>query len=211
MPKWVSWVTGLALSIVVVMGVSGCQQPGGITGGTLPTATDAAPAPDGAERAEIGMLPDLVGRGLQNAQDAAQDAGFFALTSHDALGRGRHQLLDREWKVCFQDPAPGAAQTDVTVDLGAVQLDESCPATDQADSAPGPAGATMPNLIGKSVAVAVESLGRNASISFKDATGADRVVIVASNWQVCAQDPGPGAPYDGVPVTLTVTKFTESC
>ena len=54
-------------------------------------------------------LPALVGKGLQAAEDEAQAAGFFALTSHDALGQGRDQVQDREWTVCFQDPAPGPA------------------------------------------------------------------------------------------------------
>ena len=120
-------------------------------------------------------------------------------------------MVDRDWKVCFQNPAPGQVPTTATVDLGAVKLEESCPATDQAGTEPGPAGASMPNLLGKSVAVAYRSLGNDASISFKDGTGADRKVLVPSNWQICAQDPGPGEPYNGVPVTLTVVKFSESC
>jgi hypothetical protein len=208
--KWAARAAVLAVSAVIVVGVSGCESAGS-PGGADGVGIDLAPEPGGAGNAAVAVLPDLVGRGLQNAQDAAQDAGFFALTSHDALGRGRSQLLDRDWKVCFQDPAPGMVRTSTTVDLGAVGLDESCPATDQAESLPGPAGATMPDLIGKSAAVAMESLGDNASISFKDATGADRTVLVPSNWQICAQDPEPGTPYDGIPVTLTVAKFAESC
>lgn len=196
---------------VVVVGVSGCQQPAGSVSGAGPATADAAPAAGGAGSAAVASLPNLVGRGLQNAQDAAQAAGFFALTSHDALGRGRHQILDRDWKVCFQSPTSGAVQTSTTVDFGAVKLQESCPAADQAGAEPGPAGASMPNLVGKSVTVAERSLGSDASISFKDATGAGRSVIVASNWQICAQDPAPGKSYGGVPVTLTVAKFTESC
>lgn len=152
-----------------------------------------------------------MGRGLQNAQDTAQAAGFDALTSHDSLGRGRHQIADRDWKVCFQEPAPGQVPTTTTVDLGAVKLQESCPATDQAGAQPGPAGASMPDLLGKSVAVADQSLGGDASIIFTDATGRGRRVLVPSNWQICAQDPGPGEPYNGVPVTLTVVKFSERC
>lgn len=193
----------LVVSAVLVVGVSGCEPPAGSLGSatTAPSSTTSA----------VGSLPDLVGRGLQNAQDTAQSAGFRALTSHDALGRGRHQIADRDWKVCFQKPAPGRMPTTTPVDLGAVKLPESCPATDQAGTEPGPAGASMPNLLGKSVAVADESLGTDASITFKDATGKGRKVFVPSNWQVCAQDPGPGKPYNGVPVTLTVVKFTERC
>jgi hypothetical protein len=214
---WSGRVAALSVSTVIVVGVSGCQQPASSPGGAATTTTDATPASSaappssGAGKAAIGSLPNLVGRGLQNAQDAAQAAGFFLLTSHDALGRGRHQILDREWKVCFQNPTSGAFQTSSAVNFGVVKLDESCPASDQAGTEPEPVGAVMPNLIGKSVAAAKQSLGSNASISFKDATGAGRKVLVASNWQICAQDPAPGKTYGGAPVTLTVTKFTESC
>jgi hypothetical protein len=204
-------VAALAMATLIVVGVSGCQQPTISSDGVVRTTTGAAPASSGAGRPSNASLPNLVGRGLQYAQDAAQAAGFFNLTSHDALGRGRHQILDRDWKVCFQNPAPGVIQTDSTVDFGVVKLDESCPRTDQVGAEPGPVGALMPNLIGKSAAVAERSLGSNASISFKDATGAGRGVLVASNWKICAQDPAPGKPYGGVPVTLTVVKFAESC
>lgn len=170
-----------------------------------------SPAPQSTGTNPVGSLPELVGRGLQNAQDTAQQAGYQRLVSHDALGRGRHQILDREWQVCFQEPPPGTAPTSVTVDLGAVRLDETCPPADRAESTPGPAADTMPDLVGTSVAVARDSLGRGASIRFVDATGADRTVIVATNWQVCAQQPAPGEPFNGAPVTLTVATFTEPC
>lgn len=201
----------LAASTIIIVGISGCEQSTGSVNGVVATPTGAAPASSGAGHASSGSLPNLVGRGLQYAQDTAQAAGFFNLTSHDALGRGRHQILDRDWKVCFQNPAPGTIQTNSTVDFGVVKLDESCPGADQKRTEPGSAGALMPNLIGKSAAVAERSLGSNASISFKDATGAGRSVLVASNWKVCAQEPAPAQPYGGFPVTLTVVKFTESC
>jgi len=49
------------------------------------------------------------------------------LTSHDALGTDRMQVLDRNWKVCSQTPAAGAHSTDTTIDFGTVKLEESCP------------------------------------------------------------------------------------
>ncbi|MGV9316261.1 hypothetical protein ACWDR0_29350 [Streptomyces sp. NPDC003691] len=74
-----------------------------------------------------GRLPNLVGQQLQAAQDAAQAAGFHRLDSHDATGEGRMQVLDRNWKVCSQTPAPGRADPSGTVDFGAVKIEESCP------------------------------------------------------------------------------------
>jgi beta-lactam-binding protein with PASTA domain len=155
-------------------------------------------------------LPDLLGKGLQFAQDAAQKAGLHSLRSHDALGRGRHQILDRDWMVCFQDPKPGKVDPATTVDFGVVKIHESCPASDQATPSPSPAGATMPDLVGKSVNVARGALP-NASITVNDGTGQHRVVLIASNWQVCSTSPKAGEPYNGVPVTITVVKFGEAC
>ena len=211
----------LATLTLIIVGICGCQQSASSSSGVVATTTGATPTSttstvpasrsSDAGRATSASLPNLVGRGLQYAQDTAQAAGFFTLTSHDALARGRHQILDRDWKVCFQNPSSGTIPTNSTVDFGVVKLEESCPRSDQVNTEPGPVGATMPNLIGQSAAVAERSLGSNASIVYKDATGAGRSVLVASNWQVCAQAPAPGKPYGGVPVTLTVVKFTESC
>ena len=127
-------------------------------------ATDepaAAPAPPPVHSAEAESpavaLPNLVGKGLQAAEDEAQAAGFFALTSHDALGQRRDQVLDREWTVCFQDPAPGSAPSSTLVVLGAVRLGETCPAADlgTAVAADEPADPTaLPDVVGLSVAQA---------------------------------------------------------
>ena len=54
-------------------------------------------------------MPNLVGHGLQDAQDTIQaltDDRIFVTKSHDATGAGRHQILDRDWKVCDQDVRP---------------------------------------------------------------------------------------------------------
>jgi hypothetical protein len=158
-------------------------------------------------------LPDLVGKGLQEAEDEAQAAGFFALTSHDALGQRRDQVQDREWTVCFQDPAAGSAPSSTLVDLGAVRLGEACPATDQGtatamdgDTAD---GTTVPDVVGLSVAQATRSLGSDP-VTLRDATGAGRSVDAARNWQVCAQEPAAGAPRGGM-VTLAVVTLAEDC
>ena len=56
-------------------------------------------------------MPNEVGSVLQDAQDAIQKLTgnvVFFTGSHDAGGRGRHQILDRDWKICDQNIAPGA-------------------------------------------------------------------------------------------------------
>lgn len=104
----------------------------GITATTTPppTAAEEVPAtsPPTAVRAATGRIPNVVGLDLQHAQDTLQAAGFYVLSSHDATGQRRNQVLDRNWQVCDQTPPGGtAASSDTAIDLGAVKDEESCP------------------------------------------------------------------------------------
>ncbi|MEO3749531.1 PASTA domain-containing protein [Streptomyces sp. B6B3] len=172
-------------------------------------AEDTESAEDTDEEAD---LPDLTGMGLQAAQDAAQEAGFYLLTSHDASGRDRMQVWDRNWQVCFQTPDAGRHPSDVEVDFGVVDLDEECPAEDEGTGeGPEAAYGTMPSLVGESANVARTALPDNASITVRDVSGEERIVFLESNWQVCAQDPAAGEAFEGQPVTLGVVKFGEAC
>jgi hypothetical protein len=180
----------------------------GATAATTSSAPTSAAAPPAAKDETI-AVPDLIGKGLQTAQDTSQAAGLYSLTSHDSLGRDRAQILDRDWKVCFQKPAPGSkVAATTTIDLGAVKLAETCPRTDQ--KPPAQAGTTMQDYVGKGLKAARNSLPGDASITVKDATG-DRMILVESNWKVCAQDPKAGAAYTGQPVTFTAVKTDETC
>jgi beta-lactam-binding protein with PASTA domain len=180
--------------------------------GSAPPAAGASSAPTkGDEQAgQKKTLPNFVGMGLQSAQDAAQEQGFYSLKSHDALGRDRMQAFDRHWKVCSQNVAAGkSVSTDTTLDFGAVKLTETCPTKDQ--SAPSAAGGTMPDFHGKSVKAARSALDSGTSITVNDASGDSRFILVESNWQVCSQKPAVGAKLAGQPVTLNAVKFDESC
>jgi hypothetical protein len=93
-----------------------------------PDPTSPGSAPPAARQ---WAMPDLVGRGLQDAQDQIQkltgDRVFYT-GSHDLSGQGRHQVVDANWKVCTQNIAPGAAVTPTAkIDFGVVKTDESCP------------------------------------------------------------------------------------
>ncbi|MEV7342225.1 PASTA domain-containing protein [Streptomyces sp. NPDC093544] len=173
-----------------------------------PTATGKTDAGSGGD-AETAQLPDMAGKGLQSAQDQAQAAGFYGLTSHDALGRERMQAFDRNWKVCSQSPKAGKHPTDTKVDFAAVKLEEDCPAKDAGEVEP--AGSTMPNFKGKSVKAARQALDSGTSITVNDASREDRFVLVESNWQVCSQEPAAGSKLNGQPVTVNAVKFEESC
>ena len=76
-------------------------------------------------------MPNLVGSNLQSAQDRIQDPTNFVVamtTSHDAASADRHQMFDRNWKVCSQNIPPSSLiNRDTQIDFGAVELEERCP------------------------------------------------------------------------------------
>lgn len=77
-------------------------------------------------------MPNEVGAVLQDAQEEIEhilDVPFWPLLkSHDVKDGWRFQVLDRDWKVCDQEPSPGATfDESTTLDFGVVKLDEHCP------------------------------------------------------------------------------------
>ncbi|MFF9066042.1 PASTA domain-containing protein [Streptomyces sp. NPDC014891] len=87
---------------------------------TEPTEGATAEAP-AAETAEV---PDVVGMNHAEAQSLLRSQGFM-VNEEDASPEGRMILNNSNWKVCSQDPQPGA--TDVLrVAIYSVKLDESC-------------------------------------------------------------------------------------
>jgi hypothetical protein len=85
-------------------------------------------APPIPNRARPGPLPKLVCFDLQEAQDTLQSAGFTRMASEDATGRRRHQIIDRDWTVTGQTPAPGGTYRKSTrVVLKAVKDGEPSP------------------------------------------------------------------------------------
>ncbi|UDL99634.1 hypothetical protein [Streptomyces longhuiensis] len=207
--------TVAALAGTALLALTGCgaatvsDRPAAsrTTPGT-PTPTTTA-TPSKATATETASLPSMTGKGLQYAQDQAQAAGFYGLTSHDALGRGRMQAFDRNWKVCSQTPAAGKHATDTRIDFATVKLEEECPSKDAGK--PQPAGSTMPDFQGKSVKAAREALDGSYSITVTDATGQNRIVFMESNWQICTQNPTSGTQLDGRPVKFNAVKFNERC
>lgn len=205
--------TAAALAAAALLTLTACGNTGTTTGSTTddkPAAAKDTSEDAGKADTETASLPDMAGKGLQSAQNQAQKAGFYGLTSHDALGRGRMQAFDRNWKVCSQAPKAGEHPTDAKVDFATVKLEETCPAKD-AGAEPAKAGSKMPDFKGKSVKAARQALDSGTSITVNDASGQDRFVLMESNWQVCTQEPAAGAALDGQPVTFTAAKYGESC
>ncbi|MGW6738723.1 PASTA domain-containing protein [Streptomyces sp. NPDC055013] len=206
------------LLCTALVGVVACQPSddgessgAGATPTTSATVTSRpASSDDKPAETERATVPNFVAMGLQSAQDKAQELGFYALTSHDALGRDRMQAFDRNWQVCSQNVKAGTSvPTDTELDFGAVKLEEKCPAKEE--KAPSAAGGKMPDFKGKSVKAARAALESGTSITVDDASGDDRWVLVESNWQVCTQSPDAGSALNGRPVTFTAVKFDESC
>ena len=78
-----------------------------------------APAPQQA------LMPEVVCMNLQQAQDYIQTFGVFYSRSEDATGRGRMQVLDSNWQVVGQYPAPGTPFGEGDAVLSVVKYGES--------------------------------------------------------------------------------------
>ena len=98
-----------------------------------PPATTTPPAKTGsADSGASFTMPDEVGKVLQTAQDDLQRVThdpLFYTGSKDATGRGRHQILDRDWKVCSQNVPAGrqVQRRTVIITFSVVKLAETCP------------------------------------------------------------------------------------
>ena len=122
----------LGTVLAAAMSLAGCQYG---TGGTGPSTAATPPAATSsttpAWAAGHWIMPNLVGANLQDAQDRIQaltGKAIFFTSSHDVSGRGRHQILDRDWRVCSQNVPPGATIIVSTkIDFGVVKLTEGCP------------------------------------------------------------------------------------
>jgi PASTA domain-containing protein len=96
---------------------------------TAAAGTSAGLNPFGGDSPEDKRMPDVICMNLQDAQDEIQDHGVFFSTSVDATGDGRRQLLDRNWVVVDQNPAPGEKIGEGDAVLSVVKKDEpnDCP------------------------------------------------------------------------------------
>jgi Protein of unknown function (DUF2510) len=77
---------------------------------------------------EVFKMPKVVGQNLQLSQDQLQALGSYLMDQTDAAGLSRVQVLDSNWQVCAQNPAPGkTVPVDTMVVLSSVKLAEQCP------------------------------------------------------------------------------------
>ncbi|MFD5329126.1 hypothetical protein [Streptomyces sp. NPDC127092] len=86
-------------------------------------ATTAPGTPTAPVRVEDGFMPDLRGGSVAGAYGQLSGSMRF----EDASGQGRTvPTTSEDWKVCTQDPAPGARVEGRTMVIGAVKQDENC-------------------------------------------------------------------------------------
>jgi hypothetical protein len=124
-------LTGCGPTATTPTGTSPAEPPAATQEPTATTAPPPQPATEQPPAAQSFVMPNLVGSNLQAAQDAMQALvgdPLFITTSHDASGKGRHQVLDRDWQVCSQNVKPGQQIIlDTKIDFGAVKTTERCP------------------------------------------------------------------------------------
>ena len=116
----------------------------GSTASTTPTTTDSLAAtggeadsvpdestdtdganPLGGDSPEDRLMPDVICMNLQDAQDEIQDHGVFLSGSVDATGQGRNQIIDSNWVVVDQSPAPGSPIGEGDAELSVVKNGET--------------------------------------------------------------------------------------
>jgi hypothetical protein len=102
----------LGLAVLAILALAACGEtaatdstPAVEPAGETTDAPKPTPAPEPAEANAV--MPDVVGLDLQSAQDTIQESGVFFSRSEDATGQGRAQVMDRNWVVVRQNPAPG--------------------------------------------------------------------------------------------------------
>jgi hypothetical protein len=94
---------------------------------TVPASTESTTELNiaGGNDPEDSLMPDVVCMNLQEAQDEIQDHGVFFSRSVDASGQDRMQIMDSNWIVVDQTPAPGAEIGEGDAVLSVVKIGES--------------------------------------------------------------------------------------
>ena len=114
------------LAALVVMSVQASCSSSEVSTTTTSDKTEltTTAAPTTAAPPPLAAMPAVVCMNLQEAQDLIQTTGVFYSKSFDATGNGRMQVVDSNWIVVSQDPAPGEPIGEGTPNLGAVKSGE---------------------------------------------------------------------------------------
>ncbi|MFI8521137.1 hypothetical protein ACIGEZ_25455 [Streptomyces sp. NPDC085481] len=111
--------TGLTavLAVALLTGLTACSS----------AEPEPNPVPSPAtitpHQAAKGYMPDVIGGSVAGA--VGQITGGMLV--EDVSGKGRIVPMNApDWKICTQEPAPGAAIDGTRIHLGAVKKDEDC-------------------------------------------------------------------------------------
>jgi len=115
--------TGLATCYGLAAGLPVAYEAPPTGEATWGAFTALATAPS-AGTLEEGLMPNVVCMDLQQAQNTIRAAGVFFSRSEDATGEGRMQVMDRNWIVVAQTPAPGTPIGEGEAVLSVVKDDE---------------------------------------------------------------------------------------
>ncbi|MFI6042346.1 hypothetical protein ACIA8C_11975 [Nocardia sp. NPDC051321] len=85
------------------------------------------PAPSQPAPPRQALMPNVVCMNLQAAQNKIQEGGVWYSRSTDATGKGRMQVLDANWIVVAQTPAPGVPIGEADAVLSVVKIGERNP------------------------------------------------------------------------------------
>jgi beta-lactam-binding protein with PASTA domain len=122
-------------------------------------------------------VPDLRGQRLDLAEDRLEARGL----DWEEIGGGSLGIVIRShWRVCDQEPMPGRLGRTVKL-----VVDRECPGRP-------PEPPVVPDVSGLSLEDANEELD-DLGIGHDAETYDDDVPLVEHLWEVCGQDPGPGA------------------
>ncbi|MFI2738664.1 excalibur calcium-binding domain-containing protein [Streptomyces sp. NPDC018711] len=162
--------------------------------GTFPSSTPYTPYSPTPTPLVRRVVADYTGRNLETASRAAYEAGFRA-RSHDATEGDRTQLVDGNWKVCFQEPAAGETATTEEgrrsrIEFAVVEKTSPCPARDgEAVVFP-----KVPNVVGKTFTAGSAVLRKAGLTDIRGASAYTDVDLSArhDDWRICFQDPGAG-------------------
>ncbi|WP_406057867.1 excalibur calcium-binding domain-containing protein [Streptomyces sp. NBC_01077] len=162
---------------------------------TRPTAfapyTPPTPTPTPTVRR---VVADYRGQNLETASRAAYEAGFRT-RSHDATEADKMQLVDGNWKVCFQEPAAGETATAekgrrIRIEFAVVEKSSPCPARDGAAVV----FPKVPNVVGKTFAKGSAELRKVGLTEIRGAGVYTDVELSArhDDWRICFQSPEAG-------------------
>lgn len=112
---------------------------------------------------------------------------------------------------CEEDSAPSSPATTPAVTTTASATTATPQEGEETGSGEPTEQAVVPDVVGMNHADALTLLHEASfMVNEEDASPEGRWIIANSNWQVCSQDPGPGA-TDVIRVTIYSVKNDESC